>query len=246
MRTATNKNKTWQGVRHAPVTASEGEGERVDCWEVAAFEESVAHCEDRAYRLAMHLVGSEVVAQEILQETFLSAWQNTSSFASQTQFNAWVYRATVRSALGRLKSTRTQEPSLSDCSLLSLSTIPRFWIRAKRVAESDWSILPAHQLATEDLFHHIRETVNLLPIDLRTVFVLCDLEELSIEDGAEILDLPEATALDDLHTARMAVCHSIGLYLSRSRSSSRSRLGGFATCSSKPAAHARCKSSGKA
>ena len=104
-----------------------------------------------------------------------------------------------------------------------MPTIPRFWTRAKRVAESDWSILPARQLSSEDLFHHIREAVYLLPADLRAVFVLFDLEELSIEDSAEILDLPVATAKENLHAARMAIRHSIGLHLSRSVSKCQGR-----------------------
>jgi RNA polymerase sigma-70 factor (ECF subfamily) len=216
LRTATNNHDNWEPG--AVALGSGRGGERVDRWDVATFEESMARCEDRAYRLAVHLVRSEGAAREILQESFLSAWENTSNFTSRSQFSRWVYRATVQSALGRLKSTSAQEFSADGDLLLSLSTIPRFWNRATRVAESDWSILPARQLSSEDLFHHIRKTVNLLPPDLRTVFVLCDLEEISIEDSAEILDLPVAAAKESLHAARMAIRHSIGLHFSRDAS----------------------------
>lgn len=225
MRPATNKKKTWEGDQSCgPAGLASGvEGERVDCWDALTFEESVARCEDRAYRLAVHLVHSEGAAQEILQKAFLSAWENTSSFTSRGQFSAWVYRATVQSALGRLESTSAQGSSAGDDLLLPLATIPKFWRRAKRVVESDWSILPARQLSSQDLFHHIRETVNLLPPDLRAVFVLCDLEEISVEDSAEILDLPVAAAKENLHAARMAVRHSIGLHFSRGASNCQSR-----------------------
>ena len=221
MRTATDNHDNRE-----PATVSlgsQGAGEMVERWDVAAFEQSVARCEDRAYRLAVHLVRSEGAAQEILQETFLSAWENAAHFTNQSQFSKWVYRTTVQRALGRLKATNAQGFSADDDLLLSLSTLPRFWIRAKRVAESDWSILPAHQLSSQDLFHHIRETVNLLPPDLRAAFVLCDLEEISVEDSAEILDLPVAAAKEDLHAARMAIRHSIGLHFSRGASKCQGR-----------------------
>lgn len=198
-------------------------GDRVDRWDVATFEESIARCEDRAYRLAVHLVRSEDAAQEILQETFLSAWENTPHFTSRGQLSAWVYRATVEKALGRLKASSAQGSSATDGLVLSLSTLPRFWTRAKRVAESDWSILPARQLSSEELFCHIREAVHLLPAELRAVFVLFDLEELAIEDVAEILDLPVSTAKENLHAARMAIRHSIGLHFSCSASTCQGR-----------------------
>jgi RNA polymerase sigma-70 factor (ECF subfamily) len=211
--TATNNDETWRAA--AATAGAKDEGETGDFWDVATFEKSVARCEDRAYRLAVHLARSEAAAQEILQETFLSAWQNTSRFASRAQFSTWVYRKTVQRALGHLKRTGREEPSSDDDFLLSLSTIPRFWSRAKQAKESDWSILPARQLAADDLCHHIRETVNLLPTHLRAVFVLCDLEEISVEDSAEILDLPVVAVKGNLHAARMAIRHSIGLHFSR-------------------------------
>jgi RNA polymerase sigma-70 factor, ECF subfamily len=221
LRTATNNHENRES---GTVTLGSGrEGEKVDCWSVAAFEESVARCEDRAYRLAVHLVRSEDAAQEILQETFLSAWENTSQFTSRSQFGAWVYRATVRSALDRLKSKSARGASADADPLLSLSTLPRFWSRAKRVTESDWSILPAHQLSSEELFHRIQETVNFLPPDLRAVFVLCDLEEISVEDSAEILDLPVVTTKENLHAARMAIRHAIGIHFSGAVSRFRDR-----------------------
>jgi RNA polymerase sigma-70 factor, ECF subfamily len=209
--TATN-SMHWE--TRATALKSGEESEQVDCWDVATFEESVARCEEKAYRLAVHLVRSESAAQEILQETFLSAWQNASSFANRTQFSAWVYRATVQCALGRLKSASAQRPS-PDGHVISLSSIPTFWGRARRMGESDWSILPAHELSSEALFHHIRETFNLLPPELRAVFVLCDVEELSVADSAEILDLSVAETEENLHAARMVICHAIGLHFAR-------------------------------
>ncbi len=192
-----------------------GEHDVVDCWDVATFEEAVGRCEDRAYRLAVHLVRNERVAQEILQETLLAAWRNTPSFASRTQLSTWVYRATVRCALGRSQSANGRGPSHNDDFLLSLSTISRFCRRGNWQEGPDWSVFSPRQLSSEDLFRRIRQTVDVMPTHLRAAFVLCDLEEISAEDSAEILDVPVATAKENLHAARMAIHHAIGRHFSR-------------------------------
>jgi len=218
----TTATQTHEHCESGTVALGSGhEIEPVDCWNVAIFEESVARCEDRAYRLAVHLLRSQDAAQEVLQETFLSAWENTSRFKNRGQFSTWVYRATVQNALGRLRFAGAQDSPGGADLLLSWSTIPRFWKRAKQAPESDWSTLPARQLSTDALFHHIREAVSLLPVDHRVAFILCDLEEISVEDGAEILDLPVAIARENLHTARLAICRSIGLHFSRGNGRSR-------------------------
>ena len=77
-------------------------------WNFAAFEEWVGGCEDKAFRLAMHFLRDERAAQDILQETFLAAWENIQAFANRNRFNAWVYRMTVKAALERLNSSRSR------------------------------------------------------------------------------------------------------------------------------------------
>jgi RNA polymerase sigma-70 factor, ECF subfamily len=178
----------------------------VDHWNVATFEESLGRCEDRAYRLALYLVADEAAAQEILQETFLSAWQNTRMFATKTQFDAWVYRATVKTALGR--QAHGQEPA-SD-HLLSSMTVRRFWGRARADEDSEWFRRAPDELRSEDLHRHVRRTVDSLSAELRAVFILCDLEGMSLADSAEILDWSVEVARENLQAARLIIRSAIG------------------------------------
>jgi RNA polymerase sigma-70 factor (ECF subfamily) len=204
-------DQTTAGATKASAIPNETVGGR----DIAIFEKLVGQCEDKAYRLAMQLVRSELVAQEILQQTFLSAWQNMQRFAGVIQFSDWVYRTVGKAALGHLDSTRKHGEKTAGEHLPAIRTSPRFWLRASVDDDSDWSTRPADHLCSEALYCHIRKTVDALPDELRTVFILCDSEGLSVEIGAEILDLPVATAKENLQVARLMVRDAIGHYFSR-------------------------------
>jgi RNA polymerase sigma factor, sigma-70 family len=182
--------------------------------DIAAFEAMVDQCEDKAYSLAMQLVRSEPAAQEILQQTFLLAWQNRQKLAGGTQFGNWVYRTVGKAAIERLKSKTHQGEASAGAPVPSIQTSSRtgskFRIRARAKKESDWSARPSYQLFSEELCRYIRKTVDSLPMELRTMFILCDSEAMSLEESAAILGLPVANAKVNLQAARLAVRAAIG------------------------------------
>ena len=205
------QRKTERSTGHdlpCPVPLHEAGGE----WNFTSFEEWVRGCEDKAFRFAMHFLRDEPAVQEILQETFLAAWVNVQAFTNRTRFNAWVYRITVRAALERLSSTRSQGQVSQERTLLFLFTTREFWSRLTVDEDPNWSMRPCHELSSDDLLLYIRKTVDSLPLELRAVFVVCGVEEMSLEEGADILDLPVATVRTQLQAATLAVRHAIGRY----------------------------------
>jgi DNA-directed RNA polymerase specialized sigma24 family protein len=88
-------------------------------------------------------------------------------------------------------------------------------MRLRAGEDSDWSLRPTGQLRSEKLYRHIRETIDTLPPELRTMLILCDSEAMSIEDSAEILDLPIAAAKENLQAARLAVRAAIADFFCR-------------------------------
>jgi RNA polymerase sigma-70 factor (ECF subfamily) len=180
--------------------------------DIAAFEAMVDQCEDKAYSLAMQLVRSEPVAQEIIQQTFLLAWQNRQKLAGGNQFNGWVYRTVGKAAIARLKSKAYQGETSAGVPVPSTRTSPKFRILASAHKESDWSARPSDQLFSEELCRYIRKTVDSLPMELRAMFILCDSEAMSLEESAAILGLPVANAKVNLQAARLAVRAAIGDY----------------------------------
>ena len=209
-----NRNRAQIVTGHLPESALPSE--MVDQWNVETFEESLGRCEARAYRLALHLVHNEPAAQEILQETFLSAWQNTRLFATRAQFDAWVYRATVKAALGRQSSAHRQEPPCGDSYLLSSMKVRKYWGRTRADEDSNWFSRAPEELRSEGLHRHVRRTIDSLSAVLRTVFILCDLEGMSVADTAEILGLSVVVAREDLQAARLLIRSAIGTYFAGS------------------------------
>lgn len=178
----------------------------------AAFEELVSRYEDKLYRLAMRFVRNETDAQEILQDAFLSAWRNLPTFEGRAQFGSWMYRVTVNASLMLLRSrNRHPEVTVDDVEPSVLNDAVAESGQTMR-SSTDWSQRPDDQLQSEEMRRHIQRSVDALPDGLRTVFLLRDVEELSTEDTAELLELSVPAVKTRLHRARLALREAIGRY----------------------------------
>ena len=186
--------------------------ERARGQDEAAFEELVSRYEDKLYRLAMRFVRNETDAQEILQDAFLSAWRNLSSFEGRAQFGSWMYRVTVNAALMLLRSrNRHPEVTVDDVEPRALNDAVAESGQTVR-GSTDWSQRADEQLQSAQLRKHIQDSIDALPDGLRTVFLLRDIEELSTEETAEVLGLSVPAVKTRLHRARLALRIAIGRY----------------------------------
>jgi RNA polymerase sigma-70 factor (ECF subfamily) len=181
--------------------------------DLGAFEALIDRHEDRLYRVAMRLLRNEHDAQEVLQDALVSAWQNLDSFAGRAQFGSWIYRVTVNAALMLLRSRRRRPTvSVEDLAPGALDEA----IGASHDAGSDWSKRPDEQLQSGELKQHIEVALDQLPEILRLVFVLRDVEGMSTEETAEILDITIPTVKTRLHRARLALRGAISRYFEKS------------------------------
>ena len=178
--------------------------------DVAAFEELLGRYEDKLYRLAMRFVRNENDAQEILQDVFLSAWRNLPGFEGRAQFGSWMYRVTVNAALMFLRArNRHPEVMLDD---IEPGVLHKAAEQSVHGSSEDWSQRPDEQLQSEELRRHIQTAVDALPDGLRTVFLVRDVEGLSTEETAELLNLSLPAVKTRLHRARLALREAIGHY----------------------------------
>ena len=178
--------------------------------DVAAFEELLGRYEEKLYRLAMRFVRNESDAQEILQDAFLSAWRNLPGFEGRAQFGSWMYRVTVNAALMFLRSrNRHPEVMLDD---VEPAVLQKGAEQSVHGSSEDWSQRPDEQLQSEELRRHIQTAVDALPDGLRTVFLVRDVEGLSTEETADLLNLSLPAVKTRLHRARLALREAIGLY----------------------------------
>jgi RNA polymerase sigma-70 factor (ECF subfamily) len=181
--------------------------------DVGAFEELVGRSEARLYRLAMRYVCNESDAQEILQNTFLSAWRNLPTFAGRSQFGSWIHRITVNASL-MLFRTRNRHPEIAigDVEPLELNDAIGQVTQKLRMGE-DWSRRPDEEFQCAELRRRIEIAVDSLPGNLRSIFLMRDVWEMSTEDSAAKLRVSIPAAKTRLHRARKVLRESLGHYV---------------------------------
>jgi RNA polymerase sigma-70 factor (ECF subfamily) len=159
----------------------------------------------RIYRLGLRMLGNAQDAEEVLQNTFLNAMLNIARFEGRSSLETWLHRIAANEALMLIRRLRPQasldEESASDSNG---ETRPRDF--------ADWSGLPEDQLLDQEGRRALDEAVQTLPDALRLVFVLRDVQGLSIKETAEALSLTEVNVKTRLLRARMRLREHLAAY----------------------------------
>ncbi|MGH9444866.1 MAG: sigma-70 family RNA polymerase sigma factor, partial [Terriglobia bacterium] len=145
-----------------------------------AFEELVNRYERRIFRLALRLVGNAQDAEDVLQETFLKAFEHLPEFRQDARFYTWIVRIAVNEGLMKLRKRKSDrsEP-IEDAVDNEGQVMPREF--------RDWKPNPEQLLSQEELEKTLLDAARKLPASLRTVFMLRDVEELSTDETADAL-----------------------------------------------------------
>jgi len=151
--------------------------------DMAAFEELVRRYDCKLLRIAQQMTHNLEDAQEAVQESFLKAYQKLHQFRRNSKFSTWLIRIVLNESFMKLRKRRFSELPLeyegSDGDILPLDL-------------ADWSPNPEQLCSRKELHEILRGALESLPPSLRVVFVLRDIEELSIKETAVILDLHPA------------------------------------------------------
>jgi len=169
-----------------------------------AFDELVNRYQDKVYRLAYKILRHEEDAAEALQDAFLSAFRGIKKFKAESTFSTWLYRVATNAALMRYR--RRREPHVS----LEQSQSPNQ--DAEPIEVPDWSSQPLEELLDLETREVMEASMARLHEDLRTVFVLRDVEGLSNAEVAEVLDVSVAAVKSRLHRARVALREDLDRY----------------------------------
>jgi RNA polymerase sigma-70 factor (ECF subfamily) len=174
----------------------------------AAFEELVDRYEDKIFRLAFRFVRNETEAKEIVQDTFLLVWRKLDTFKGDAQFGSWLYRVATNAALMRLRAQRRHpEVSTEELPIDYLDNYGQL-----PAAGENWAKRPDDELQSDELRRRIQKAVDELPEIYRTVFLIRDVEGLSTEETAEVLEISIPTVKTRLHRARLALRDAITRY----------------------------------
>jgi RNA polymerase sigma-70 factor (ECF subfamily) len=158
------------------------------------------------YNLALKLTGEPAAAEDVLQETFLSAFKSISRFEGKSQLSTWLYRIAYNAVLMRLRKRQVETVSLDE-PVEDEEGVPQ----PRDFA--DWSGNPEQALLDAEMRRIMDDAVASLSETLRSVFVLRDVNGLSTTQTAQVLGLSEEAVKSRLLRARLALREKLSAYM---------------------------------
>jgi RNA polymerase sigma-70 factor, ECF subfamily len=170
-----------------------------------AFAEIVERHSGTVYNLALRLMNNPQEAEDVMQETFVSAFRALDRFQERSQLSTWLYRIAYNAALMRLRKRRVPVQSLDEPRETEDGELmPRQLV--------DWTTMPDELVLSKEFRGTLDAALASLPESLRSVFVLRDIEGLSTAETAAVLGLTETNAKVRLHRARLALRERLTAY----------------------------------
>ena len=161
---------------------------------------------ERVYRLALKIVNDPQDAEDILQETFLKVIRALPSFEGRSSLSTWIYRIATNEALMLLRKREYGNSLLDDVEYGDSEEGER------ELQIIDWCCLPERELLSGEARIFLDKAVESLPDLLKVVFVLRDIEGLSIHETAEAMNLTEVTVKTRLLRARLFLRDKLSTY----------------------------------
>ncbi len=150
---------------------------------------------DAMYNFAYRLTNDEDDANDLIQDTYLKAFRFINSFQEGTNAKAWLFRILKNSFINDYRK-KNKEPSKVDYQ--EVETVYNSVEDAEFESTTDLRLESVQDMIGDE----VALALNGLPIDFRTVIILCDIEGFTYEEMAKILDIPIGTVRSRLHRAR--------------------------------------------
>jgi len=160
---------------------------------------------EKIYRLALKMLGNEQDAEDVLQETFIKAYNNLTAFEGRAKISTWLYRIAVNESLMLLRK-RTGVLVDLDAGVETDDGE----IMPKQIV--DWCCLPEKELMSSEARQAINEGIKSLSEANRAAFLLRDVEGLSTREAAEVLEISESALKVRLMRARLELRETLTQY----------------------------------
>ena len=160
------------------------------------FHELIRPHERSVYVMALSLLQNEADAEDAAQEAFLKAFRNLANFRGDAKFSTWLISIALNEARSRLRSQK-------NVKIESLDESPDGQDHVSPALLRDWREIPSEALERKEIRLLLQHAVADLPSIYREVFLLRDVEELSVNESAEALGITVASVKVRLHRARI-------------------------------------------
>lgn len=164
--------------------------------ERGAIQHVITANNQRLFRAAWSILKCRADAEEAVQAGYMSAFAKIDTFEGRSALSTWLTRIVVNEALGRRRAEQRRRRHLEREGVALLDHYRDALMRGSEVASPDVAV------AREQIRKLLEKAVDDLPDPFRTVFVLREIEGLSSEETAEVLDVPVATVKTRLFRGR--------------------------------------------
>lgn len=180
--------------------------ERAKQGDQSAFSELVNAYSERIYNLGLRILRKKEDAEDILQETFLTVIQKIDTFDGRSSFFTWIYRIATNAALMKLRKKKPQYVDLPDN--------PDFQENIESKVFIDWSQDASLDVQNKEVRKILNDAIDELAEIYKTVFILRDIEQLSIKETSKILNITEENVKIRLRRARQYLRDKLSDYFS--------------------------------
>ncbi len=163
----------------------------------AAFEDVVLFYQHKIYQHCFRMLGNAHEAEDIAQEAFVRAYVNIHSYDEKRKFSTWLYRIATNLTIDRL---RKRKPDYYlDAEIQGTDGLDMY----SQLAADDQ--LPEDEVQSLELQSYIHQEIAALPPKYRGIIMLRYLEEFSLQEISEIMDIPLGTVKTRIHRGREAL-----------------------------------------
>jgi RNA polymerase sigma-70 factor, ECF subfamily len=160
---------------------------------------------NKIYRVALKIVNDPQDAEDVLQETFIKAYRSLPAFEGRSSLSTWLYRIAVNEALMIVRKRKVDAVSLDEEKDSGEEEV-------EPVEIADWCCLPERDLLSVESRKFLDLAMQSLSPALRAVFVLRDIEGLSVKETADALGLSEPAVKTRLLRARLKLREELSVY----------------------------------
>jgi RNA polymerase sigma-70 factor (ECF subfamily) len=182
---------------------------RVQTGDVAAFDDLIRKYRERLYGVVYNLTSNREDAADLTQDAFIKAFQSIQRFSGQSSFFTWLYRIAVNSTISHLRKNRLR-------SFFSLETVDSEAPVAKEVIDALTDKTGVERESyVKELQERLNDAMQKLSIKHRTVVTLFEIDGLSHQEIADIMDCSVGTVRSRLHYAKQLLQAELQPYLRR-------------------------------
>ena len=160
------------------------------------FYELIQPYQRRIYATALAILRNEADAEDVAQDAILKAFRHLAQFRGEAKFSTWILQITLNEArMRRRRTTMRAMESIDDERNDEGEYVPREF--------ADWREIPSESLERQEVRNALIEAMSTLGEKYRSVFVLRDIQHLSIEETAKVLDISPGSVKTRLLRARL-------------------------------------------